>query len=214
MTLKFKSILRRADTMESRRVDGIIKNAIDVAMQAAIDTIGPGEYVARQAHRGDFPPTATTQRLWNETTGTTTDQFITAAIGNGTAINDDTVLVLYGCRWLFAEIPSFAPLNRQGFRPPVSSLRIVVGGTRVAEWDLYTIFTPWAGAGANTSLGTTRSHAQNPQPIGIAESPIVIKPRTTLLLQYYELSTSAVDFGIQVLGIVVEKLGAGDGLNP
>ena len=161
-----------------------------------------------------MPATSATNRMWLETTGTTTDQFINAAIGNGTAIADDTVIAIYGCRWFYSEMPSFAPLNRQPHRPPVTTLRIVVGGTRVAEWDLFTIFNATAGRGANTSLGTTISPILWVQPVGIAESPIIVKPRTTLLLQYNEVSTQAVDFGMQILGVVIEKTGSGDGLNP
>ena len=214
MPLKFRSYIRRADTMDTRRVDGIIKATEDLCYATAVQMVGDGDYIARQLHRGDMPATSATNRVWTETTGATTDQFVTAAIGNGTAIADDTVIGIYGCRWLFSEVPSFAPLNRQPFRPPVSTIRIVVGGTRVAEWDLYTIFNSVAGRGANTSLGTTISPILWSQPIGIAESPIIVKPRTTLLIQYNEISTSAVDFGIQILGIVVEKTGSGDGLNP
>lgn len=213
-TLKFNSILRRADTMESRRIDGIIKATIDLAMRTARDFVGPGDYIVRSLHRGDMPATSATNRTWLETTGTTSDQFINAAVGNGTAIADDTVIGIYGCRWLYSEVPSFAPTNRMPHRPPVTTVRIVVGGTRVAEWDLYTIFNASALRGANSSLGTNTPAFLWVQPTGIAESPVIIKPRTTLLIQYNEVSTVAVDFVIQFLGIVVEKTGSGDGLNP
>jgi hypothetical protein len=200
--------------MDTRRVDGIIKATTDLCYATAVQMVGEGDYIARQLHRGDMPATSATNRMWLETTGATTDQFVTAAIGNGTAIADDTVIGIYGCRWMYSETFSFAPLNRQPIRPPVTHIRIVVGGTRVAEWDLFTIFTSMAGRGAATSLGTTISPVLYTQPIGIAESPIIIKPRTTLLIQYNEVSTAAVDFGIQILGVVVEKTGSGDGLNP
>ena len=214
MTLKFNSVLRRADTMDPRRIDGIIKATIDLCMQAARETIGPGDYIARSLHRGDMPPVSGTDRTWLETTGTTSDTFATAAIGSGAAINDDTIIGIYGGRWLHAERASFAPLNRLAFRPPCSTLRFVVGGTRVAEWDLYTIFNSFADKGANTSLGTNPAGGFRNDPVGIAESAIIIKPRTTLLLQYNELTSVAVDFGFQLLGVVIEKTGAGDGLNP
>ncbi len=89
-----------------------------------------------------------------------------------------------------------------------------MGGTRVAEWDLYTIFTSIADRGLDSSLATTSPAVGRTDPVGIAESAIIIKPRTTLLLQFNEVTTVAVDFGFQLLGGVIEKTGAGDGLNP
>lgn len=214
MTLKFNSILRRSDTMEPRRIDGIIKATIDLCMQAARETIGPGDYIARSLHRGDMPPVSATDRTWLEATATTTDVFVTAAIGSGAAINDDTIIGIYGGRWLYTEIANLAPLSRLAHRLPVTSLRFVVGGTRVAEWDLYTIFNSIAIKGAATSAGIATPAVMRNDPVGIAESAIIIKPRTTLLLQYNEVSTAAVEFGFQILGVVIEKTGAGDGLNP
>mgnify|MGYP001616504754 CR=1 FL=1 len=215
MPLKFNSILRRADTMDPRRVDGIIKATIDLCVHTAEELVGGGDYIVRSLHRGDVPAVSATNRTWLETTGATTDQFITGAIGNGAAINDDTVIGIYGCRWVYSEVASFAANSTLARRPPVTTLRIVVGGTRVAEWDLYTIFAAAQMKGANSSIVTNDQGANFVvYPVGIAESPVLVKPRTTLLLQYNEVSTVAVDFCIQLLGVVCEKTGSGDGLNP
>ena len=116
---------------------------------------------------------------------------------------------------MYSEVAGFAAPSALARRPPVTTLRIVVGGTRVAEWDLYTIFTAAQMKGANSSIVTNDQSAISvTYPVGIAESPVLVKPRTTLLLQYNEVSTVAVDFGIQLLGVVCEKTGSGDGLNP
>ena len=201
--------------MDPRRVDGIIKATIDLCVHTAEQLVGGGDYIVRSLHRGDVPATSATNRTWLETTGATTDQFITGAVGNGTAIADDTVIGIYGCRWLYSEVAGFAAASTLARRPPVTTLRIVVGGTRVAEWDLYTIFTSAQLKGANSSIVTNSEGAISINyPVGIAESPVLIKPRTTLLIQYNEVSTVAVDFGIQLLGVVCEKTGSGDGLNP
>ena len=214
MPLKFNSILRRHDTMDPRRVDGIIKATIDLCVHTAEELVGGGDYVVRSLHRGDVPATSATNRTWLEATGTTTDQFITAAIGNGTAIADDTVIGIYGCRWLYTERPTSGVASYLAHKPPVTTMRLVVGGTRVAEWDLYTIFNAIASKGGVSSASVTTPAANPNYPIGIAESPVLVKPRTTLLIQYNEISTAATEFGIQLLGVVVEKTGSGDGLNP
>lgn len=212
MAIKFRSLLRDANSMSVDRVDGLIESALRVGHSEAVRQIGEDNYVIRSLHAGDLPPTGTTARLWLETTGTTTEVFVAAAIGDGTQINDDTVIALYGARWIFAERPNING-NNQPHRPPVSSLRIVVGGTRVAEWDLWGIFRGFATRGGSSS-DVTSSVAVVDYPMGIAESPIIVGPRKNLLFEYYEMTATASDFSLQILGHVIEKTGAGDGLSP
>jgi len=197
--------------MDPHRVNGIIQGALKKGVEEAENTFG-GRLVARALHPGDIPPTGTTQRLWFETTATTTDTFVTGAIGDGTNTNDDTVIVLYGARWIFSERHNTNG-DRSPFRPPVSYVRLTVGGTRVAEWDLTSIFLATNTQGGGSS-GTSDLAATYKTPVGITESPVIVKSRTALQVQYYELCTAATDFSIQILGHVIEQAGAGDALNP
>jgi len=199
--------------MHPGRVDGIVKMSLEEGVRVAEQALPGANLVVRGLHPGDIPPTGTTQRLWIETTGTTTDQFVTAAIGDGTTIRTATVLVIYGARWVFTERHN-ANGVRLPTRPPVSSVRFVVGGTRVAEWDLWNIFESVVSRGGDSSVATDISTDIYGPPIGIAESPVIVKPRSTLLIQYYEMCTAATDFGIQLLGHVIEEAGGTDGLNP
>lgn len=211
--LVYKSILRDSGLMDVRRVDGIIQHTIDLALHAAVSEEGNGPWIARTLHPGDMPPVTTTAREWIETTGTTTESFIAAAIGNGTSIADDVFIGIYGFKF-HASRGRNGVVGSNPYAPPVTSLRFTVGGTRVAEWDLYSVWKALAVRGSATS-SVSGSGAAIEFPTGIAESPIIITQNKTLLLEYYEqVPTVATEFLPQVLGVVVEKRGAGDGLNP
>lgn len=211
--LVYKSILRDASLMDVRRVDGIIQHTIDLCIHAAVQEEGTGPWIVRSLHTGDMPPTATTAREWIETTGTTTETFVDAAIGNGTNIADDVFIGIYGFKF-HASRGRNGVVGSNPYAPPVTSLRFVVGGTRVAEWDLYAVWKALAVRGSATS-SVGGSGSQIEFPTGIAESPIIVTQNKSLLLQYYEqVPTVATEFLPQVLGVVVEKRGAGDGLNP
>ena len=212
--LRYKSILRRADLMAPSRVDGIIKHTIDVCMWRAVMEEGEADWIARAMHPGDVPPTATTRREWLEATGTTSETFVAAARGDGTAIRDDTFIGVYGGQFLSAEHRIGPATTRIPYNPPVVSVRHTIGGTRVAEWDLYTIWKSMGHSGAATS-STGKLGPMLDFPVGIAESPIFIWQNKTWLIEYYEqVPTAVADFIFQILGVVIEKRGAGDGLNP
>lgn len=211
--MTFDSSVARAEHMAPGRVDGLRKHVRNMLMYFAIAEEGEGPWICRQLHAGDIPPTATTQRDWFETTGVTTDQFVTAAKGNGTTVRDDTFIGIYGYRWVYTE-------NRSGnadvrpIRPPVSYVRYVVGGTRVAEWDLFTGFVATSKQGGNSSVTGEPGPFQE-YPVVIAESPIWIAQNKTLTIQFYEMTpTTATDFSFQHIGLVVERVGGTDGLNP
>jgi len=195
-------------------LNGYIQHAKDMILYFAVKEEGEQPWIIRHLHRGDMPLTTTTQRDWFETTGVTTDQFVTAAIGNGTAIQDDTFMVIIGARWIYTENRLAANADRRAFRPPVSFVRFVVGGTRVAEWDLVSIFNSVVSQGAASSV-TGEPGPFADYPLGIAESPIIITQNKTLLVQYYEMvATTAADFSLYLYGFVCEKTGGRDGLNP
>lgn len=174
-------------------------------MRRAVRDLGPGKYISRTLHPGDMPPTGTTTREWIETT-TGGNTFVGAAIGDGTAINDKTYIGLFGLQWLSAELSD----GEYGAgTPPVTSLRLTVGGTRAAEWDLYSTFQGVAYQG--TPVNEFGPQQQFPR--GLAASPIFVDKRQPFLLEYYEIE-STLDFSIQLLGYVVEQVGGTDGLNP
>lgn len=212
--LKFKSFLRRADTMELRRIDGIINHVIDHLMYNAVKGEGPQHWIVRDLLPRDLPPTsATLAGEWNESTGTTISTYQTAAIGNGTAIADDTFIGIYGAQFLWAEGRN-GNADLRPMRMPVSQVRFTIGGTRVAEWDLSPIWYTIAQRGAASSaVGVLAAATQFP--VGIAESPIFIGQNTTVLVEFYEnVGTTITDFSMKFHGLVVEKRGAGRGLNP
>ena len=218
--LKYKSILRRADTMSVGRVDGIIKHVIEHLTWMAVAEEGEGDWIARALTSGDMPPTNAI-RDWIEATGVTSETFVTAALGDGTNTRDDTFIGIYGAKFLAASSrllgggAASAVGNRVIYRPPVTALRFTVAGTRVAEWDLYEIWRSVAHQGPNSSA-TEKLGGMIDFPVGIAESPILVGQNKGLLLEYYEqVPTTITDFVLQLLGIVVEKKGGGlAALNP
>ena len=205
--LKYKSILRRADTMSPGRVDGIIKHVIEYLTWMAVSQTGESEWISRQMVSGDIPPTNAI-RDWLEATGTTSETFVAAAIGDGTNTRVDTYIGIYGAKWLAAPSRLLAGI-RAPYRPPVTAVRFIVGGTRVAEWDLYNIWRSVAHVGPNSSA-TEKLGAMIDYPEGVAESPIFISGSKGLLIEYYEqVPTTAQEFVLQLLGIVVEKRAGG-----
>src|SRR3990167_1605309 len=149
--LRFKSILRRSDMMAPNRVDGIINHTLRMLMWMAVQEEGRVDWVARHLHPGDMPPTTTTTREWTEATGTTSETFVTAAIGNGTSIADDTFIGIYGAQWLWVPQRNGPDGARIPWQPPVTFVRFTIGGTRVAEWDLHTIWRSVAHQGPSST---------------------------------------------------------------
>jgi hypothetical protein len=205
--LRFRSILRRGDTMSPGRVDGIVKHVERRLTWMAVAEEGESDWISRALVSGDIPPT-NALRDWLETTGTTSETFVAAAIGDGTNIRDDTFIGIYGCKWLAAPSRLLASI-RAPYRPPVTAVRFTVGGSRVAEWDLYEIWRSVGHVGPNSSA-TEKLGGMIDYPVGIAESPILIGQGKGLLIEYYEqVPTTAQEFVLQLLGIVVEKRAGG-----
>ena len=205
--LKFKSLLRRGDTMSEGRVDGIIKHVISQLTWMAVAQTGEADWICRALVSGDIPPT-NALRDWLETTGTTSETFVTGAIGDGTNTRVETYIGIYGAKWLAAPSRLLAGI-RAPYRPPVTAVRFTVGGTRVAEWDLYEIWRSVSHVGPNSSA-TEKLGGMVDYPVGIAESPILISASKGLLIEYYEqVPTTAQEFVLQLLGIVVEKRAGG-----
>ena len=212
--LRFNSVLRRHDMMGTDKANGIINHTLKMLVWMAVSEEGNSDWIVRHLHPGDLPPTTTTAREWQEVTGTTSETFVTAALGDGTSIADDTFIGIYGCQWLWAPVRNGPIQFRSPWRPPVTFVRFTVGGTRVAEWDLYTIWKTHAHQGPSSTV-TEKLGSEMNFPVGIGESPILIAQNKSLLIQYYEqVPTTATTFGLMFHGFVVEKRGAGDGLNP
>ena len=206
--LKYKSILRQAELMQASRVDGIVKHVIEQLMWMAVNESGEQQWVARALNADDMP--GGTTRQWLETTGTTSDGFVAAALGDGTALADDTYIGIYGAQFKATAPRDFTmPATLASTRPPVTAVRFIVGGTRVAEWDLYSIWNATSHVGPN-STATEKLGSGLTYPIGIAESPVLIGKQKNLLVEFYEeVATTATTFVLQFLGIVVEKRAGG-----
>ena len=80
---------------------------------------------------------------------------------------------------------------------PISVLRIIVGGARVIQWDLYPLLT--------MQIDLAESSAFRPR-AGIALTPVTIGPNKVLQIDEYCLVASAI-YSLAFEGVVVEPEG-------
>ncbi len=210
--LRYKSVLRDAREMAPGRVDGIIKHVMEMLTWMAVAEEGEGDYVARSLNGDDMP--GGTVRDWLELSGVVSETFIAAARGDGTAVANNTWLGIYGFKYIAGSSRLLAGI-RAPYRPPITAMRFTVGGTRVAEWDLFNMWRAVAHVGPNSSA-TEKLAGMIEFPTGIAESPILIGQNKTLLVEFFnQVPTNTQDLVYQLLGITIEKRGGGiAGLNP
>lgn len=205
--LTFESSLRPLNASRKGSAWGTVLLTEQWLVREARKELGPDiPLVSRALHAGDIPPTSTTTREWLETSAAADNVFIQGAIGDGTVIANNTWIGFFGARFIMAED---ADGVKGSVTPPTSSLRFIIGGTRVAEWDLYTI---WVGMSSAATVSNDYGAAQI-FPYGIAESPVLIGRSKQLELQYYEIENT-LDWVIHPMGLVVEPAGQGDGIQP
>ncbi len=205
--LVFESSLRPLNASRKGSAWGSVVLLEEWLVREARKELGPEiALVSRFLHAGDIPPIATTTREWIETSAGNDNVFVQGAIGDGTPIANNTWIGFFGARFIMAED---ADGVKGSVTPPASSLRFVVGGTRVAEWDLYTI---WVGMSSAATVSNDYGASQI-FPYGIAESPVLIGRSKQLELQFYEIENT-LDWVIHPMGLVVEPAGQGDGIQP
>jgi len=186
------SVLVPVDEMRADRVDGIRRAAILQCAKVAAETLKGAKLTVR-----DLVPTdlGLTNNEWTETTGATDNQWEDTSIADQT-IDDDRFVVLWGCRFITLHQVSNVPA------PPISALRIDVGGGLVAQWDLYPIVNSYT-----INTGTAAGEKAAIRPIaGITESPIIITQGIAVTIRRYVIET-ATTYKLAFDGAVAEKEG-------
>lgn len=180
------SILIPFDQLELDMVDAIRNACVAASVKEAVRLWGPAQALTvRDLNGADmgYPnnvmtDTAVTANAW-------------AAMGFGAfTVSTATVIGIYGVKILInhqAAILHFAP---------ISSIRIDVGGARVAQWCVQSLIDE-AGAAS-----TTPSPAYG----GVTESPIIVGEDITVTIYEYTRTTGGLYDAIW-LGVTIEKEG-------
>lgn len=211
MPISFRSYLIPETWLTESEKQDFIAAAEMAALESAQKELGDLDYVSRALVPTDF--NAVTVEEWLETTGTSVDDYVTSALADGSSIRDNTFIGIYGVQWLTAENEAGVPWGAADVTPPVSAVRITIGGTRVVQWDL-TIGLVAVAQTAGVATTSADAVAYAPYPALFAMSPVVITQNKPVTISYWE-TVASVDFQIKYLGVVIEPRGsARGGLNP
>ena len=197
MPLVTKSIVRQAELLAPAKIDGIINAVIGELCGLAYAAMGPVDLIARNLVASDFPGDSNND--WLEITLTADNAYANSANGDGTAIADETFIGIYGFKQILHE-----EVNGEdgSDTPTMTTIRLTVGGTLVAQWDMNSTFVGMGiSATPATTLGPTVKHMT-----AIVESPVIITQNQTLTVAFYEIENT-LDTIVAFLGIVVEKVG-------
>jgi hypothetical protein len=181
------SVLRRVDEIKVERLDGIKKDSQKKLEEVARRDLPTARLVCR-----DLLPTdlGLTNNEWTETTGATDNAWDDTSIASQ-SIKDDTYVAIYGCRLLTLAA-----------NPPISALKIQVGGATKAIWDLYKIWPLYTVGGGTAAAERTSIHSI----AGIAETPVIITRNMQITIAEYVIEASTA-YKLAFEGLVVEKEG-------
>ena len=197
MPLVTKSLVRQGELLAPAKIDGIVNALIGQLCGLAYAAMGPVALTARNLVASDFPGDSNND--WLEVSLTVDNAYANSANGDGTAIADETFIGIYGFKQILHEEVD----GEDGAdTPAMTTIRITVGGTLVAQWDMHSTFVGMAESGAPaTTMGPTVKHMT-----AIIESPVIITQNQTLTVAFYEVENT-LDTIVAFLGIVVEKVG-------
>ena len=182
--LRTMSVLRNADYMRPERIDGILKRTLNKLVEVAQEDMPGVNITVRDLVPADMPNQSNNE--WTETSGSD-NAYADQSLIDGSAIADETFIAIYGCQFLTGHTT-----------PPITALRLEVGASRVAQWNLYSIIRAYTL--------TTSGATDHPSPLGITENPIIIRQNQTLLAQEYTIEATTA-YKLAFFGFVAEKAG-------
>ena len=159
------------DPMEADRL-------IDVALNQ-LESIADGHFNGRNFTIRDLipmdAPSSPTANEWTDATGTD-NTWDTMTLWDGTAISDDTVMVIYGIS---------LPLSTITSAPNITALRFTVGASLRSQVDLYKILHFGTPDVAEAGLLTGGSDT------GYLMAPIIITSQQTVKVEQRVVTASA-----------------------
>lgn len=197
LRVKTVSMLRSADDLTPARVDGIINASLALLAEKAVAGLDDN-IVIRDLRPSDF--SGPTNDVWGVEVSSSSIGYATTALGDDTQIADDTYIAIWGVRFPTpATTETAATTYPTDLEPVISGIRITVGSSIVALWDLYSITHI-------ISIDQSESITFKPT-LGITESPIIITPRQKLKIEEYSVKAVADEYSLWFEGAVAEKVG-------
>ena len=183
--LAIQSLFINISELKGEAVDAI-RNACEVGcLERAVKLWPDAELTSRDLNAADM---AYANNVFTETSNATINQWNAMAFGAFT-VPTATVIGIYGMK--MQVIPD-ATLQF----PPITGVRIDVGGARVVQWHTQTIDTYVDSAGVTPVTF----------PAGITKSPIIVGE--TLQVTIFEYTRTASTIYVPCwLGVTVEKVG-------
>ena len=180
------SVLINMKELKPETIDAIRNATIVSAVQKAVDLWGPKQDLTiRDLNADDM---SYTNNIFTETSNGTPNAWNTMAFG-AFSVPNSTVLGIYGVKPGYTFDGTVKTL-------PITGIRVDVGGSRVAQWNLQTL--DQKSSAANTSPSTAIG--------GVTKSPIIVAEDITVT--FYEYTrTESTAYDPCWLGVAVEKQG-------
>ena len=182
-----ESMLRT--NLSPQQVDALIESVKAQLEDEARGAFKERDFTFRELMPSDLP--GYTNEEWLETSGTDNTWAVTTG-GDGTAIADDTILLIYGVSIL---TPAVSPI--------ISGLRFTVGASLRAQFSVYNI---WPIISSGTAAGSVV-----PVKVGYLAAPIIIHKQTTLTI-YEAVLEATTAYRMVLHGITAEV--KGKSINP
>jgi len=186
--VSIKSELIPAPLLKPETIDAI-RNATELqALEKAIELWGESQLVTvRDLNAADM---SYTNNIFTETSNASANAWNAMAFGAFT-VATSTVLGIYGI--IIATVPD----GTIDF-PPISGIRIDVGGARVAQWHVQSLHSFTSGASTAPLIPALYA--------GFTKSPVVVSEDMTVTIYEYTQTASTAYYPIW-MGVAVEKEG-------
>ena len=131
------SLLYNYKTMRIERVEAIRRAAQAEVARVARAAMPGVDLILRDLRPSDL--SGPTTDVYAETSTAAAVGYATTSAGDDTAIADETFLAIWGVRLHTPQSSETSATTFQALIPPITGLRISVGSSVVAIWDLYRI---------------------------------------------------------------------------
>lgn len=184
--LAIRSLLVPGAELKQETIDAIRNSAEILALQTAVDRWGESqELTVRDLNGADM---AYANNVFTETSNATINQWNAMAFGAFTVARG-TVIGIYGLRM---QVILDATLQF----PPITGVRVDVGGARVVQWHTQCIDSYVDGASTAPLVVIA----------GFSKSPVIAQEDVTVTIFEYTRTASTIYVPVW-MGIAVEKVG-------
>ena len=191
--LKTLSVFKPVSWFAPGELTTLYNRTIEKLYDVTIRQLPRKDITIRDLKPDDFPGTTDGVNDYVQETAGTADTYTASALAAGTAIADETFLALMGLAITTVELDTASPR--------AAGLRIIVGGSRVAWWNMYPIIRYQSAIG--TEVGGSMNKTD--EMYGFALTPVIVSQNQTLEIQ--EASNSAAAYDWNWVGLCAEPVG-------